>query len=76
MRSIHVLGLAKGFAPLAQSGEGLLNRIGLLEEGIALSSDFGIGKVWNTSPIEDGVEFGLQMLKKLFQDSGRRLDFS
>ena len=66
MGSIHDLVLPKGVGPLAQSSEGFLGRIELVEEGIPLSPDFGI--VWSgcVRAFESGLELGLQMTEELF----------
>jgi hypothetical protein len=68
MGSIHDLVLPKDVGPFAQSSEGFLGRIELIEEGIPLSFDVGIDWCVAGRSFERWVELGLQVLEKLFQN--------
>ncbi len=68
MGSIYSLGLPKDVGPLAQSAEGFLGRIELIEEGIPLSFDVGIDWCVAGRSFERRIELGLQVLEKIFQD--------
>ncbi len=76
MGSSHNLILPKGVGPLAQSPEGCLGRIELVEEGSPLSFDVGIDRSRSVGSFESGLELGLQMTEKLFQDRDCCLNFA
>lgn len=68
--------LPKNVGPLAQSAEGFLGRIELIEEGIPLSFDVGIDWCVAVRSFERRIELSLQVLEKLFQDCDRCLNFA
>lgn len=76
MGSIHNLVLPKDVGPLAQSSEGFLGRIELIEEGIPLSFDVGIDRCVAVSSFERRIELRLQVLEKMLQDRDCRFNFS
>ena len=66
MGSNHDLILPKGVGPLAQSPEGFLGRIVLIEEGIPLSFDVGIHRWVAVRSFERGLKLGVKMTEELF----------